>query len=462
MPTSTTSYVNAGGAPEYVTSTTGVAQFLTQDGRGNVATGVSSLTDVPCRLRFDPFGSPIGAQAHDNPCSTGSTPSSVLFAGARRDAGTGNYQAGGRTYSPGKAGFLTADTYRAGSPVRNLSVGVDPLTANRYAFVNGDPVNFGDPDGHEPKLINGSWSGFGCAEGICSMAAVYARDVDRIERAKHGQQVEAGKPGPACSGFLGCVGHIGGSFLEGAKDGFVGLGQGAVAVADLAVSAVTLPGDVAVALSRGDLDGAVGRVRAHGGKVKEAVVGTVNGLAGSARAANPVATIADTVSNVRKHGLGDGLARTAYSQGQLVPDAVLTLATMGAGKGLSKLRGPRPSATLMSQGASPGATPNMAHPSALTRTEALSGNASSRLVRDMAEDMRAHGWNSGSKIEVVSIEGRLYIVDGHHRLAAARRAGIDVQYEIVETSSVIRPGGWSSVDEIVDAALSIGPDRLRP
>ena len=32
----------------------------------------------------------------------------------------------------------------------NLSVGVDPLTTNRYTYVNGDPVNYSDPSGHGP------------------------------------------------------------------------------------------------------------------------------------------------------------------------------------------------------------------------------------------------------------------------------------------------------------------------
>ncbi len=61
---------------------------------------------------------------------------------------TGQYQMGSRTYDPARATFLTPDTYRASQPQADLSVGVDPLTMNRYAYVNGDPVNFIDPDGH--------------------------------------------------------------------------------------------------------------------------------------------------------------------------------------------------------------------------------------------------------------------------------------------------------------------------
>jgi RHS repeat-associated protein len=62
---------------------------------------------------------------------------------------TGSYQLGGRTYQPGKASFLNPDTYRTAPPSKDLSVQTDPLTENRYSYVNGDPVNLVDPDGHK-------------------------------------------------------------------------------------------------------------------------------------------------------------------------------------------------------------------------------------------------------------------------------------------------------------------------
>lgn len=104
--------------------------------------------------------------------------------------------------------------------------------------------------------------------------------------------------------------------------------------------------------------------------------------------------------------------------------------------------------------------PNIAKPSAFTRTESLSRRAASRQVQEMAESMREGGWD-GPPIKTVEIDGQMHVVDGHHRLAAAREAGIDVPYEVVDPNTVIGPGRWSSVDDIRRDSYSVGPDRLR-
>jgi RHS repeat-associated protein len=101
-----------------------------------------------------------------------------------------------------------------------------------------------------------------------------------------------------------------------------------------------------------------------------------------------------------------------------------------------------------------------AAPSAFTRTEALSGRASQRTVNEIAESMRTNGWQ-GAPIDVVELNGERIVVDGHHRLAAARRVGIDVQYQVVDPSTVIGPGKYTSIDDILQSTYSVGRDRLR-
>jgi RHS repeat-associated protein len=127
---------------------TATLQYLSDDGHGNVTTVTNPDDSLACGVRYDPWGSPVSAQSPQNPCNTGSTIDDHFYRGQRRDPITGNYQLGNRSYAPSKAAFLSPDTYRIASPAKNLSVGADPLTHNRYTYVNGDPVNLADPNGH--------------------------------------------------------------------------------------------------------------------------------------------------------------------------------------------------------------------------------------------------------------------------------------------------------------------------
>jgi RHS repeat-associated protein len=136
------------GSTDFSAGTT--PQYLGDDGHGNVTT-VTGPTTINCTARFDPFGTPVtntGAGTGGATCFTGATSNDFFYRSGRRDGAVGDYQFGARTYDPKKASFTVPDSYRAADPAKDLSVGTDPLTANRYNYVNGDPVNLVDPDGH--------------------------------------------------------------------------------------------------------------------------------------------------------------------------------------------------------------------------------------------------------------------------------------------------------------------------
>jgi ParB-like chromosome segregation protein Spo0J len=99
-----------------------------------------------------------------------------------------------------------------------------------------------------------------------------------------------------------------------------------------------------------------------------------------------------------------------------------------------------------------------ADPFTFRRTEALSGNASKRNVDSLSASMKETGWQ-GEPISVAKIGDDLYVLDGHHRVAAAKRAGIDVPYRILPDAETRAryPGG---ADDITTAWAEVGSDKL--
>lgn len=159
-------------------------QFLIDDGHGNITTGIAADDTVNCTARFDPFGNPSQTRPNaDDPCNTGSSTGDVFYGGGRRDQTSGNYQNGARTYDPGKASFLTADTAGANGSAAAESLGTDPLTRNGYSYVNGDPVNNTDPTGH--MALRDGGGGAPCANSKCEQdnEAAYKADQQRARDA---------------------------------------------------------------------------------------------------------------------------------------------------------------------------------------------------------------------------------------------------------------------------------------
>jgi RHS repeat-associated protein len=105
-------------------------------------------------MSYDPYGNPThiaAGQAATQQCTNpGSTAANgdLRYQSAQQDNGSNEYHFGGRTYDPSKDAFTTPDTADATTGGDPQSIGVDPLTRDTYDYVNGDPLNYSDPSGH--------------------------------------------------------------------------------------------------------------------------------------------------------------------------------------------------------------------------------------------------------------------------------------------------------------------------
>ena len=73
--------------------------------------------------------------------------------------------------------------------------------------------------------------------------------------------------------------------------------------------------------------------------------------------------------------------------------------------------------------------------------------------------MKQNGWQ-GDPAVVFEHKGTKYLIDGHHRTAAARRAGVDVQYKTIPESDLSK-FGYKNIEAVIDASSSVRPDKLR-
>jgi hypothetical protein len=93
------------------------------------------------------------------------------------------------------------------------------------------------------------------------------------------------------------------------------------------------------------------------------------------------------------------------------------------------------------------------------KTEALSGRASTRKVKALIASMTESGWN-GPPIIAIEIRGKKYILNGHHRVHAARMVGIRVPAHVIAERDLLQYG-YSSTDQVVAAHVEAGPNRIR-
>ena len=99
-------------------------------------------------------------------------------------------------------------------------------------------------------------------------------------------------------------------------------------------------------------------------------------------------------------------------------------------------------------------------PHSLERTHSLSGKGSSKRVDNISQSMRDNGY-IGDGIDVVEHQGKRYVIDGHHRLVAAKRTGTNVKINIVKDIPN-HHSDFNSVQDVVQSAEFVGLDNLRP
>jgi len=93
----------------------------------------------------------------------------------------------------------------------------------------------------------------------------------------------------------------------------------------------------------------------------------------------------------------------------------------------------------------------------LIRTETIGGDNSARTVAENIKLIRNH--KQLAPVEVVNINNKLYVINGHHRLEAAIRTNTELRYVIVSKSRW-KELGYKSESEITHAATETSKVKL--
>ena len=95
----------------------------------------------------------------------------------------------------------------------------------------------------------------------------------------------------------------------------------------------------------------------------------------------------------------------------------------------------------------------------LSRTHSIEGKRSTKKVEEISGNMRSNGYDINQPIEALEHNERRYIIDGHHRAAAARRTHTMVTIKLIENIE-IHESVFNNTKEVVDASNTAGLDRL--
>jgi RHS repeat-associated protein len=121
----------------------------------DATTGTTTST-----YRYTAYGQPdkTGTTGDDevidnDPAKNADIVNPYRFNSKRFDGASGTYDMGFREYNPSINRFVTRDMYNGA--LKDLALGTDPWTVNRYAFAAGNPITGIELDGHCPMADEG-------------------------------------------------------------------------------------------------------------------------------------------------------------------------------------------------------------------------------------------------------------------------------------------------------------------
>jgi RHS repeat-associated protein len=426
--------VLAGLVVELVEEGSGVqARFSTTDRLGSVIHVADQQRNELERREYEPYGK-----------SSSSLTTRAGFTGHDSDVELGLINMKGRLYDPGIGRFLSPD------PI--VAAAGDTQAWNRYSYIWNSPLNGTDPSGFDPAG--------GCPFAVGCVDTGGEKPFPAKIGGTYGQGMPSGNGTTAQTGPNGQPGTGTASSSDLSSFSTAVSSLTTAVFAALTLPLAPLPSGAAIhwtpshTLQRsvGPADAAIAALSAPAPWQAWATLAIqridASLAAQNARGVRPGAeAIRYTI---------DVLARFAY---QLIeetgPDQVLTeIASRGAAPMMPGVGGVGSASGSVRAAPTVSVGPRSISPSGLTRTETLRSQAN---VTRLAENMKVGGWQ-GDPIKVFEHNGTKYILDGHHRAAAARRAGIDVLYESVGMDT-LRSYGYRSVDELIWSAAEAGGGR---